>query len=145
MSLLSLTLFIISSLLPATAALKNQSDRLTITSGNNIVWGSKADIPIKGKITDQKTGEALIGVSIKVKGTTVGVSTDVNGNYSLNAPENGLLVITYIGYETIEVLVNNRGTINVPLVGSSTSLDEVVVVGYGTVKKVNLTGSISTI
>ena len=145
MSLLSLALFMSSSLLPATAALKNKSGRLAITSGNNIVRGSKADIPVKGKISDQKTGEALIGVSVKVKGTAVGASTDVNGNYSLNAPENGLLVITYIGYETLEVPVNNRGTINIQLVGSSTSLNEVVVVGYGTQKKATLTGSVAVV
>ena len=145
MSLLSLTLFMCLSLVSATAAQKNLSNHLAITLVSNIIWVSKADIPIKGKITDQKTGEALIGVSINVKGTTVGVFTDVNGNYSLNAPENGLLVITYIGYETIEVLVNNRGTINVPLVGSSTSLDEVVVVGYGTQRKSDLTGAVGSV
>ena len=126
-----MALFMSSGFLPVTAALKNQSGRLAITSINNIVRGFKADIPIKGKITDQKTLEALIGVSVKVKGTNIGVSTDVNGNYSLDAPENGTLVITYIGYETIEVSVNNRGTINIPLVSSIASLDEVVVTALG--------------
>ena len=146
-SLLSLALFMGSSLLPVTAALKNTSGLLAISDkkifSDNML--SKADIPVKGKITDQKTGEALIGVSVKVKGTNIGVSTDVNGNYSLNAPENGLLVITYIGYEVIEVLVNNRGTINISLAGSNTSLSEVIVVGYGTQRKGDLTGAISSI
>ncbi|MES2872596.1 MAG: TonB-dependent receptor [Bacteroidota bacterium] len=148
MSLLSLALFMSSSFLPVTAALKNYSNLLAITPAINVVPGeklSKADIPVKGKITDQKTGEALIGVSVKVKGTNIGVSTDVNGNYSLEAPENGTLVITYVGYDTREELVNNRGTINVSLVGSSTSLSEVVVVGYGTQKKETVTGSVVTV
>ncbi|MHB1178972.1 MAG: SusC/RagA family TonB-linked outer membrane protein, partial [Daejeonella sp.] len=146
--LLSMALFMSSSLLPATAALKNVSSRLSVTSGNNIVRDevlSRADIPVKGKITDQKTREALIGVSVKVKGTNSGVSTDVNGNYSLDAPENGTLVITYIGYETVEVPVNNRGTINIPLISSSTSLSEVVVIGYGTQRRSDLTGAVGSV
>lgn len=147
-SLLSMALFMSSSLLPATAALKSESSRLSANSGNNIVRNemlSRADIPVKGQITDQKTREALIGVSIKVKGTSSGVSTDVNGNYSLDAPENGVLVITYIGYETIEVSVNNRRTINIPLVSSSTSLSEVVVIGYGSQRRSDLTGAVGSV
>ena len=88
-SLFSVILLITCDLLTATAALKNHSDRLAIASANNIFGSkmlSKADIPIKGKITDQNSGEALIGVSIKVKGTNNGVSTDANGSFSLNAP-----------------------------------------------------------
>ena len=105
----------------------------------------KADIPVRGKITDSKTGEALIGVSVKVKGTNNGVSSNANGNYSLNAPENGLLVFTYIGYETIEASVNNRGTIDISLVSSTASLEEVVVVGYGSQRKRDITSAVSTI
>jgi TonB-linked SusC/RagA family outer membrane protein len=132
MSLLSLALFMGVSILPVTAALKNQSNKLAINRVNNIGIGNiKVDIAIKGKVTDRKTSEPLIGVSVKIKGTNVGASTDVNGNYSLNAPENGTLVVTYIGYETIEISVNNREIINIPLVSSSTSLSEVVVTALG--------------
>lgn len=147
MSFLPLAVFMSSILLPVTAALKNESERLVIAtyhvSENKML--PNADIPVKGQITDQKTGEALIGVSVKVKGVNGGVSTDVNGNYSLNAPEKGTLVITYIGYETIEALINSRETINIALIGSSTALNEVVVVGYGTQKKATVTGSVATV
>lgn len=148
MSLLSLTLFMSSGFLPATAAMKNESERMAITSANHIVWGemlSKVDIPVKGKITDRKTGEALIGVSVKVKETNEGASTDINGNYSLTSPENGTLVITYIGYETLEVPVNRRETINASLISSSTSLNEVVVIGYGTQRRSDLTGAVGSV
>ena len=146
MSLLSLAMFMGVSLLPVTAALKNQSNRLAINRGLNIGFGNlKVDIAIKGKVTDQKTSEPLIGVSVKIKGTNVGVSTDVNGNYSLNAPENGTLVITYIGYVTKEVVVNNLASINIELEAVISVLDEIVVVGYGTQKRTTITGSVSII
>ena len=144
-SLLSLALLMSSGFLSVLATLKNQGYRLASTSIINIVRESKADIPIKGKITDQKTREALIGVSVKIKGTNIGVSTDVNGSYTLNAPENGTLIITYIGYETLEIPVNNRGTINIPLISSNTSLGEVVVIGYGTSRRSDLTGAVGSV
>ncbi|HCN82762.1 MAG TPA: SusC/RagA family TonB-linked outer membrane protein, partial [Sphingobacteriaceae bacterium] len=135
--LLSLALLLSTSLQPATAAMNN--GKLSVASG------SKADIVVKGKITDDKNGAGLAGVSVKIKGTTAGTSTDNAGNYSLTAPDNSTLVITYIGYATQEVAVNSRATINISLVSSTTDLEEVVVVGYGTVKKKDLTGSVSSI
>lgn len=100
---------------------------------------------IKGKVTDTK-GEALIGVSVKVKGTAVGVSTDVNGNYTINAPDGSTtLVFTYIGYTTQEVAIGGRTTLNVQLSQSTEALQEVVVVGYGTQKKSDLTGSLVSV
>lgn len=148
MSLLSLTLFMSSLPAPVSAALKNQNSRLSInlkTINGRGKTLSNADIPIKGKITDQKTREALIGVSVKVKGSNTGVSTDANGNYSLNAPENGTLVITYIGYEPLEIAVNSRETINISLIGSNTALSEVVVIGYGTQRRSDLTGAVGSV
>ncbi|MEJ5963781.1 SusC/RagA family TonB-linked outer membrane protein [Pedobacter immunditicola] len=105
----------------------------------------KAQSRVTGKVVDDK-GLPLIGVSVKLKGTQTAVSTDANGSYALNLSDgNGTLVFSYIGYVTREVAVNNRTSINVTLQEDSKSLDDVVVVGYGTQKKVNLTGSVDVI
>jgi TonB-linked SusC/RagA family outer membrane protein len=104
------------------------------------------DEKISGKVTDEK-GEILPGVSVTLKGTTTGVLTDVNGKFTLNVPNasSGTLVFTYIGYASHEVALNGQTTINVQLQPDSKSLNEVVVVGYGTQKKATLTGSISVV
>lgn len=100
---------------------------------------------ITGRVTDDK-GETLPGLSVKLKNTNIGSVTDANGNYSVQAPDlNGLLVFAYLGYTTQEVAVSGRTKIDVTLVAETTSLNEVVVVGYGTQKKVNLTGSVSNV
>ncbi len=100
---------------------------------------------IKGLVTDSK-GDGLIGVSVKVKGTTIGVSTDVNGRYSINVPDgSSVLVFTYIGYTTKEVSISGRTSMDVQLVQNAESLQEIVVVGYGTQKKSDLTGSIVSV
>ncbi|MGB4400031.1 MAG: TonB-dependent receptor [Daejeonella sp.] len=102
-------------------------------------------ITVGGTVTDDK-GEPLIGVIVKVKGTSAGTATDVQGRYTLNVPEAGsILVFSYIGFVTQEVSVNGRTDIDIRLSAESTSLNEVVVVGYGTQKKVNLTGSVSSV
>src|SRR5690606_22713572 len=96
----------------------------------------------KGILTDEN-GEPLIGVNVQVKGTNQGTATDFNGRYALvNIDEEATLVFSYIGYERQEVLVNGQNRIDVTLVADAEMLDEVVVVGYGTKKKVNLTGAI---
>ena len=88
---------------------------------------------IRGKVIDAK-GEALIGVSVRVKGSETGASTDVNGSFVLNAPDNAVLVFTYIGYITQEVAVNGRTNVNVTLVEDRQSLSEVVVTAFGVTK-----------
>lgn len=88
------------------------------------------DIVVRGQIKDAK-GETLPGVSVKVKGTEIGASSDADGRFSLSVPENATLVFTYIGYNTKEVAVNNQEMINVTLDQSSTSLNEVVVTALG--------------
>lgn len=100
---------------------------------------------VSGKITDS-SGASLPGVSIVVKGTTTGTITDENGNYSLsNIPENTTLQFSFIGMKTQEVVVGNQTSINVSMSEDAVGLEEVVAVGYGTQKRVNLTGSIATV
>lgn len=91
-------------------------------------------------------GEPLIGVTVKVKGTSTGTVTDLKGNYVLqNVPSNATIEISYIGMQTQSVPVNNRSTIDVTMVESAEALDEVVVVGYGTQLKREVTGSIANV
>lgn len=116
-----------------------------------LLWANKADlsaspplIKITGKVTDAG-GEALVGVSILVKGTTIGTVTDIEGAYALDADENGTLVFSYTGFVSQEIAIGGRSKIDISLVADSKILDEVVVVGYGSQKKVNLTGAVSSI
>lgn len=102
-------------------------------------------ITITGKVTDSE-GEPLIGVNIQVKGTDIGTSTDFDGEYVLeDVDENAVLVFSYIGYQKIEVEVGGRTAVSVEMIADAQMLDEVVVVGFGTQKKVNLTGAVSTL
>jgi TonB-linked SusC/RagA family outer membrane protein len=100
-------------------------------------------LKVSGTLTDAETGTALIGATVQVKGTTNGTSTDLDGNYSIEATDgNATLVFSYIGYINQEIVVGNQSTINVSLVPDVQSLNEVVVVGYGAVKKMDLTGAV---
>jgi len=102
---------------------------------------------ITGKVTDFKTDEDLIGVTVKIKGTTKSTVTDVNGNYALTIPDSTgtILVFSYIGYDVTEEKVLTDKVVNVKLSNVSSSLNEVVVVGYGTQRKESVIGSISSI
>ena len=100
--------------------------------------------PISGTVTDV-TGEPVIGASVSMKGTTSGTVTDVNGNFQLTAADNAVLVVSYIGYTTQEVPVAGKSTFNIVLKEDTQLLDELVVIGYGTMKKGDLTGSITAI
>ncbi len=103
------------------------------------------DKTIRGKVTGEN-GDALPGVSILEKGTQRGIITDVNGTFSIEVSgENSVLVFSFVGYLTKETLVGNRTTVNISLDVDEKNLEEVVVVGYGTVKKSDLTGSVSKI
>ena len=99
---------------------------------------------IKGTVVDV-TGEPLIGVNVAVKGTTIGIITDIDGNYTLEVPSKSTIVFSYIGYQAQEVPVGNQSTINVTLKEDTQKLEEVVVVGYGTQKKVTVTGSVASV
>ncbi len=114
---------------------------LFLLTGNQL----NAQTKVSGKVTDEK-GEALIGVSVKLKGSSVGASTDANGRYAINlTATTGTLVFTYVGFNTKEEPVNNRTTINVQLASAASALEEVVVTGYGSQKKEDVTASISQV
>lgn len=101
---------------------------------------------VSGAVTDQSTNEPLPGVNILIKNTTNGTITDIDGNYSLEVPgEDAVLVFSFIGYESQEVVVGNRSTINIQIAAELTTLSEVVVIGYGTQKKRDLTGAVSQV
>ncbi|WP_373520446.1 SusC/RagA family TonB-linked outer membrane protein [Aquiflexum sp.] len=104
----------------------------------------KADINVRGTVIDD-SGEAIPGVTVLVKGTTTGTATSLDGSYSLNAPEGSILVFSFIGFVSQEISVGNRSTIDVTLKEDVSSLNEVVVVGYGTVNRKDLTGSIASV
>jgi TonB-linked SusC/RagA family outer membrane protein len=99
-------------------------------------------LKVSGKVTDAADGSALIGVTIQEKGTINGTTTDGNGNYSLTVAPTATLIFSYVSYSAQEVPVNGRTIINVSLSVTNQSLQEVVVIGYGTVKKSDATGSI---
>ena len=99
---------------------------------------------ITGKIVDM-SGEPIIGANIVEKGTTNGTITDADGNFSLEVSENSTLVVSYIGYTPQEIIVTNKSSFNIKLKEDTEVLDEVVVVGYGTAKKKDLTGAVSSV
>jgi len=125
------------------------SDRqivLTPTQGSNEIEKLYQQQTVTGKVTDASTGEVMPGVNIQIKGTTLGTITDAQGNFTLFVPErNAILIFSFIGYIQQEIPLTGYTTVNVALASELTSLKEVVVVGYGTQKRVNLTGSVDQI
>lgn len=101
-------------------------------------------ILVNGKVVDEN-GNPLPGVSIKVKGTTTGTSTDMNGMYSLRTEDNSILIFSFLGFDSKELPVNKQTTINLSLVPDSQALSEVVVIGYGTQKRENVIGSVAQV
>ncbi|MBW6490346.1 MAG: TonB-dependent receptor [Lentimicrobium sp.] len=102
-------------------------------------------IKVSGQVKSADDGETLPGVTVVVKGTTTGAATDLDGRYSLDVPSTATLVFSFVGMETQEIAVQGKTTINVALSSSASMLDEVVVVGYGSSKRLDLTGSITTV
>ena len=101
---------------------------------------------ITGKITDSQTGESMPGVNVVVPGTTIGVITDINGIYTIEIPNDSVtLQFSFVGYVTQEIVLSGRITLNVGLTSDVAQLSEVVVIGYGTALKKDLTGSVSNI
>ncbi|MGG7661498.1 SusC/RagA family TonB-linked outer membrane protein [Dyadobacter sp. BHUBP1] len=102
------------------------------------------NVTVKGKVTDEK-GEMIPGASVTVKGSQQGTLTDAEGMYSIDVASNATLVFSFLGYLKEEVAVSNRSTIDVSLKADTKALEEVVVVGYGTQRKVETTGSIASV
>ena len=102
---------------------------------------------VTGKITSGTDGSPLPGVSVLIKGTTSGTTTDADGRYSLNVPDlqNSILTLSFIGFKSQEVPVGNRTSIDVTLEEDVTQIDEVVVIGYGTQKRSDLTGAVGSV
>lgn len=107
------------------------------------LYAQSNTITVKGKV--MADGEPVIGATVLVKGVSTGTATDMDGNFTLNVASKAVLVVSSIGYETQEVPVNGRKLINVVLKSDVVALKDVVVVGYGVQKKVNLTGAVSSL
>ena len=106
---------------------------------------SAQNVTVKGTVKD-KTGETVIGASVVEKGNTGnGTITDIDGNFSISVPSNATLVFSYVGMKTQEVAVNGKSVVNVTMEDDSQALEEVVVIGYGTVSKRDLTGSVASV
>lgn len=128
--------------------LENSSITFELMDNNIVVITPNKQLQknIKGKVTDALSREPLPGVNVFIKGTTTGTITDVDGNYNITIPdEQAVLVFSFVGYHNEEIQVENKEVIDILLSPSIESLEEVVVVGYGSQKKVNLTGSVSSI
>lgn len=106
---------------------------------------AQTTLSVTGTVTDKSNGEPLIGASVLEKGTTNGVITDIEGNYSFKVKSGATIVISSIGYKSMEITAKSGAKATVQLEEDSEILDEVVVVGYGVQKKVNLTGAVSTV
>ena len=134
---LKVGMLVCASILAANAAYANYP------SSNELLTVTQQTGKIKGTIIDSKTGEPVIGASVKVKGTKLAAVTDLNGEFELNTHANATLQISYVGFKETEVKASNG--MKISLEEDSESLEEVVVVGYGTQKKESLTGAMANI
>ncbi|HCM60439.1 MAG TPA: SusC/RagA family protein [Bacteroidales bacterium] len=104
------------------------------------------NLTVRGKVTDAETGEAMIGLNVVIRGTTRGVATDLEGNYSVaDCPPDATLVFSFVGYDPVEVPVRGRTLIDVTISPSSELVEDVVVIGYGTVSRKDVMGSITSV
>jgi TonB-linked SusC/RagA family outer membrane protein len=128
--------------------LRNSPLTYQVLNGNLVVVTARpadvSDVRISGKVVSA-AGDPLSGASVKVKGTATGTATDASGNFTLTVPEEATLVISYIGYQEQEVPVSGRTQFSIVLATAAGNINEVVVIGYGTTRKRNLTGAVSTI
>jgi TonB-linked SusC/RagA family outer membrane protein len=101
--------------------------------------------PVTGRIIDSQTKDAIIGATVQVKGSTGGATTDVNGLFRINAPEGAILDIKYIGYDPVSIAADFGKEMLINIVAGNTSLNDVVVIGYATQRKADLTGAVATV
>ena len=131
----SMTLFLLGTLTGTAYAASPAADDVKITQQSGTCTGTVKDL----------TGEPVVGATVVVKGTTNGGITDLDGNFSIkNAKQGDLLQISFVGYKTQEIVWNGK-PLNITLQDDTQALDEVVVVGYGVQKKVNLTGAVASV
>jgi len=109
------------------------------------LFGYGQSIQVKGVVSSAEDKQPIPGVSVVVKGTTTGTITNLDGSYTLSAPQNATLVFSFVGLTSQDVAVNGRNSVDVVLASTVSSIDEVVVVGYGTQKKSVVTGAISSV
>lgn len=112
-----------------------------IVTGYSVVLAQTG--PVAGKVSDATDGFTLPGATVVIKGTAIGTATDFNGQFSLNVEPNTTVVISYVGYTPQEMVVQPNTTISVSLIPEATGLEEIVVIGYGTTKKEDATGSVA--
>jgi TonB-linked SusC/RagA family outer membrane protein len=129
--------------------LENKGINYTIVDNQIVLTQASAELQeqktITGTILDAETGDGLPGVTVLEKGTSNGTITDLDGNFTLNVAENATVVVSYVGYVTEEISVAGMNEVNVNLVPDIINLDDVVVIGYGTVKKSDLTGAVASV
>jgi iron complex outermembrane receptor protein len=112
----------------------------------SLSWGQGSGKTVKGTLVDATTKEPLVGGNVLIKGTTKGATADANGQYSINVSDDkAVLVFRFLGYDSQEIAVGSRATIDVSLKANASSLEQVVVVGYGTQKKTDVTGSVKSV
>ncbi|MBT2159677.1 SusC/RagA family TonB-linked outer membrane protein [Zobellia barbeyronii] len=129
-----------------TNPVRRKSFRLLILLCLSFSWMHAQEITVTGKITSSDDSMPLPGANVVVKGTSVGVTSDFDGLYSINVPQGGTtLIFSYIGYKNTEIAISGKTTINADLEIDASELDEVVVIGFGTVKKKELTGAVSQV
>ena len=110
-----------------------------------VSWQVRAQEVVSGTVTSADDKSALPGASVSLKGTRIGTTTDSKGKFSINAKANSTLVFSFVGYKTIEIAIGGKSIINASLPTSDNALDEVVVVGYGTSLKKDLSGSVASV
>jgi TonB-linked SusC/RagA family outer membrane protein len=121
-------------------------DKLVVLTPKSNTNPNLQQVKVSGKVIDSATGEPIIGANVIIEGTTLGNITDIDGKFSLDVPSaNAVLVVSFLGYTSAHVSVNGQTSIEVKLNPDVTNLEEVVVVGYGTVKKRDITGSVASI
>lgn len=122
------------------------SSYAAVKASGNDDGAAPQQVKITGTITDAATKEPLVGVNVVLEGTTVGVITDIKGQFTLSVPNlNGTLAVSYIGYAAQKIPINGQTKIDVTLTSDVQALEEVVVTGYGTVRKSDLTGAVSSV